>query len=123
LAPFFDGVGDVRLDLLDRLHVDQRPDHGTRLEPVGDLHGTSGLGQPLSEGVSSCTRMRLAQTQVSPALRYFEALVPLTAVSISASSKTMNGALLPRSSDVFSIVAPLGTRSRPRNLRSSAFSA
>jgi hypothetical protein len=22
-----DGVGDVRLDLLDRLHVDQRPDH------------------------------------------------------------------------------------------------
>src|SRR5690242_13970550 len=31
-----DRVGDVRLDLLDRLHGDQWPDHRTRLEPVGD---------------------------------------------------------------------------------------
>src|SRR6266446_6729679 len=37
--------------------------------------------------------MRLAQTQVWPALRYFEAIAPLTAIAISASSKTMNGAL------------------------------
>jgi hypothetical protein len=36
-----------------------------------------------------------------PALRYFEAIAPLTAISISASSKTMNGALLPNSSDSF----------------------
>src|SRR5713101_7061140 len=42
--------------------------------------------------------MRLAQTQVWPALRYFEAIAPLTAISISASSKTMNGALPPSSS-------------------------
>src|SRR6266446_2725715 len=53
----------------------------------------------------SCTRMRLAQTQVWPAFRYFEAIAPLTAISISASSKTMNGALPPNSSDIFFIVA------------------
>jgi hypothetical protein len=45
------GVGDVRLDLLDRLHVDQWPDHRAGLEPVGDLHRTGGLGEPLGEGV------------------------------------------------------------------------
>src|SRR5919201_483934 len=49
----------------------------------------------------SCTRRRLAQTQVWPALRYFEAIAPLTAISISASSKTINGALPPSSSDNF----------------------
>src|SRR5439155_6044117 len=48
--------------------------------------------------------MRLAHTQVWPALRYFEAIAPLTAISISASSKTMNGALPPNSSDIFFIV-------------------
>src|SRR6516162_7094675 len=51
LGAFLDRVGDVRLDLLDRLHVDQRADHGTRLKPVGHLHGTGGLGQPFGEGV------------------------------------------------------------------------
>src|SRR6267378_6403783 len=45
--------------------------------------------------------MRLAHTQVCPALRYFEAIAPLTAASMSASSKTMNGALPPNSSDNF----------------------
>src|SRR5271167_2324862 len=45
--------------------------------------------------------MRLAQTQVWPAFLYFEAIAPLTAISISASSKTMNGALPPNSSDNF----------------------
>ncbi len=44
LGAFLDRIGDVRLDLLDRLHFDQRPDHRTRLEPVGDLHCTGGLG-------------------------------------------------------------------------------
>jgi hypothetical protein len=28
----------VGLDLLDRLHVNQRPDHRVGLEPFGDLH-------------------------------------------------------------------------------------
>src|SRR5438132_13806871 len=45
--------------------------------------------------------MRLAQTQVCPAFLYFEAIAPLTAISISASSKTMNGALPPNSSESF----------------------
>src|SRR6478752_8431141 len=45
--------------------------------------------------------MRLAQTQVWPALRYFDAIAPFTAISISASSNTINGALPPSSSDTF----------------------
>src|SRR5215472_4504493 len=49
--------------------------------------------------------MRLAHTQVWPALRYLEAIAPLTAISISASSNTMNGALPPNSIDVFLTVA------------------
>jgi hypothetical protein len=46
---FLQGVGDVRLDLLDRLHVDQRPDHRSRLEAIGDLHRAGGLGEALGE--------------------------------------------------------------------------
>src|ERR1700756_3361121 len=45
--------------------------------------------------------MRLAQTQVCPALRYLDAIAPLTAASMSASSNTMKGALPPNSSDIF----------------------
>jgi len=45
------GVGDVRLDLLDRLHVDERPDHRTRFEPVGNLHRPGGLSGALGERV------------------------------------------------------------------------
>src|SRR5450755_59369 len=44
--------------------------------------------------------MRLTQTQVWPALRYFDAIAPLTAELMSASSKTMKGALPPSSIDV-----------------------
>jgi len=44
-------VGNVRLDLLDRLHVDQWPDHRARLEPVRDLHRPGGLGEALGKGV------------------------------------------------------------------------
>src|SRR5206468_3542616 len=45
--------------------------------------------------------MRLAHTQVWPAFLYFDAIAPLTAASISASSKTMNGALPPNSRESF----------------------
>jgi hypothetical protein len=38
MGALLDGVGDVRPDLLDRLHVDQWPDHRTRLDPICDLH-------------------------------------------------------------------------------------
>jgi hypothetical protein len=47
LGSLFHGVGDVRLNLLDRLHVDERPDHGTRLEPVGDLRWPGGSAKRL----------------------------------------------------------------------------
>jgi hypothetical protein len=48
------GVGDVCLDLRDRLHVDQRPDHGTRLERVGDLHRTCALAERLAKASRRC---------------------------------------------------------------------
>src|SRR5260370_36470296 len=58
--------------------------------------------------------MRLAQTQVWPALRYLDATAPSTAASRSASSNTMNGALPPSSSDNFLIVsAHWRTSTRP----------
>ena len=41
----------MRLDLLDCIHVDQRADHGARLEPVGDLHRAGGLSEPFRERV------------------------------------------------------------------------
>jgi hypothetical protein len=50
LAPFL-SVSDVRLDLLDCLHVDQRANNRTRLEPVGDFHRPGGLGETLGNGV------------------------------------------------------------------------
>src|SRR5471030_3109537 len=56
--------------------------------------------------------MRLAQTQVWPALRYLEANAPSTAASRSASSNTMNGALPPSSSDSFLMVLALCSISR-----------
>jgi hypothetical protein len=46
----------------------------------------------------------LAQTQVWPVLRYLAIIAPSTAASTSASSKTMNGALPPNSSESFLIV-------------------
>jgi len=61
LGTLFDRVGDVGLDLLDRLHVDQRADHRTRLE-VGDLQRACGVGKPLGEGnrrMPSCVNRSL----------------------------------------------------------------
>ena len=45
--------------------------------------------------------MRFTHTHVCPVFRYFEAIAPSTAASMSASSKTMNGALPPSSSETF----------------------
>src|SRR5712672_2954502 len=50
-APFLTASAMCASDLLDRLHIDQRPDHRTRLEPVGDLHRTGRLSEALGEGV------------------------------------------------------------------------
>ena len=41
----------MRLDLLDPLHVNERPDHRTRLESIGDLRRPGGLGEAFSECV------------------------------------------------------------------------
>src|SRR4051794_16003702 len=49
----------------------------------------------------SCTKKRLVQTQVWPELRYLATMAPSTALSMSASSNTMNGALPPSSIDTF----------------------
>jgi hypothetical protein len=56
---------------------------------VGYLHRAGGLSEAFLKAsqTPSCTRMRLAQTQVCPAFRYFDAIAPLTAISTSASSK------------------------------------
>jgi hypothetical protein len=59
----------------------------------------------------------LAQTQVWPVLRYFEAMAPSTAASRSASSKTMKGALPPSSSETFLMVgAHCAMSSRPTSV-------
>jgi hypothetical protein len=97
------GVGDVGFDLLDRLHVDQGPDHRARLEPVGDLHRARGFGEALGEGVVDAV---LRQDAVGadtglPGIAIFRGDRALTTISMSASSKTMNGALPPNSSDSF----------------------
>ncbi len=61
--------------------------------------------------------MRLAQTQVWPALRYLLARVAFTAVSRSASSKTMKGALPPSSIDVrFMVCAQSATSFLPTSV-------
>src|SRR5207237_2250954 len=55
-----------------------------------------------------------AQTHVCPVLRYFDMIAPSTAASRSASSKTMNGALPPSSSDsFFTVLAHCAIRSLP----------
>src|SRR5215472_15830673 len=51
MRAFFHRVGDVALDLFDRLHVDQRADHHTGFGAVADLHLAGDLGEALREGV------------------------------------------------------------------------
>jgi hypothetical protein len=36
-------------------HIDERPDHSTRIEPVGDLHRAGGLGEARGKGVRGLT--------------------------------------------------------------------
>jgi hypothetical protein len=59
----------------------------------------------------------LAHTQVWPALRYLLTIAPSTALSMSASSKTMKGALPPSSRLSFLIVgAHCAARMRPTSV-------
>ena len=65
----------------------------------------------------SCTYRRLAHTQVWPALRYLLTRAPSTALSTSASSKTMKGALPPSSRLIFLMVgAHWAARMRPTSV-------
>ena len=58
--------------------------------------------------------MRLAHTQVCPAFLYLEVIAPFTAASISASSKTINGALPPSSIETFfTVVAHCANNNLP----------
>ena len=66
---------------------------------------------------AACTYIRLADTQVWPALRYFDCMSPSAAASRSASSKTIKGALPPNSSESFLIVSALWRiRMRPTSV-------
>jgi hypothetical protein len=72
LAPFSDRIGDMRLDLLDRLHVDQGPITAPGSNASATFIAPAVAASPLPfppplagegwVGVPPCTRMRLAQT-------------------------------------------------------------
>jgi hypothetical protein len=89
LCPFFHRAGDTRFDLLDRLHVDQWPYDRTRLEPVGDLHRPGGPGEALVKGVIDAVPHQDAAGAHTglTGIEYFDAMAPLTAISISKSSR------------------------------------
>ena len=67
-----------------------------------------------SSATERCTKKRLAAVHASPMLRILATIAPSTAMSRSASSKTMNGALPPSSIDVRTTVsAHWASSSRP----------
>ncbi len=101
-----DGVGDMFAHFLHRVRVNQRADGDAVIRAVADFQLGDGGFQfgAKASYTPSCTRKRLVQTQVWPALRYFEATAPATAASRSASSNTINGALPPSSMLVFLMV-------------------
>jgi hypothetical protein len=96
LGALLDGIGDVRLDLLDRLHVDQWPDHRTRLEPIGDLHRIGRLGEALGERVvDAALHQNPGGAHALTSVAVFRGDGALNAVSMSLSLRASNGALLP----------------------------
>ena len=50
-APFLTASAMCASTFSTAFNVDERPDHRTRLEPIGDLHGTGGFGEPLGKRV------------------------------------------------------------------------
>lgn len=109
LRAFGDGVGNVFFNFGDGFLVDQRAGRDALLQAVADAQFFHRLLQLLGETVIHpvWTYRRLAQTQVCPALRNFEASAPSTALSRSASSKTINGALPPSSRRLFDVFRAL----------------
>ena len=97
----------MALDLVDRARVDHRPNLRRRLALRSDPESVHAFCELFNEE-HRARRMHedaVGQTQVCPPLRNFAAIKPSTAASISASSKTMKGALPPSSSDIFLIVS------------------
>ena len=93
----------MRLDLLERGLVDERADLDAVREAVGDLEPLDRRGEPLEEGVvdPAWTSIRFAEMQVCPEFRNLQTIAASTAISRSASSKTMKGALPPSSNEIF----------------------
>jgi hypothetical protein len=87
LGALLDAIGDMRLDLFDRLHVDQWPNDRAPLEPVGDLHRAGGLGEAVREGVIDAA---LHQDTVGAyaglaGIAKFQPIGPLAAISMFSS--------------------------------------
>jgi hypothetical protein len=106
-------VVHMALHLLQRGFLDQRALVHAVLKAVAHLGRFDLGGELLDEFVVHAFLhiKRLEHTQVWPALRYLLAKAPSTALSMSASSNTMKGALPPSSSDIFLTVgatAPSG---------------
>jgi len=89
LAPFFTASAMCASTFSTAIMSNEGPDHGARVAAVGDLHRAGSLGKALGER-RPAQGIRLAHTQVCPALRYFDAIAPLTAVSICVSSNARN---------------------------------
>lgn len=73
---------------------------GSRPLPTSSAPIFSANLRPNSSATDSWTRNRFAAVQASPMFRIFAPIAPSTAASMSASSKTRNGALPPSSIEV-----------------------
>ena len=60
------------MTLLDRLHVDERPDHRAALKAVGDLHRTGDLGEALGERVIDAVPQQDAVGRTRRSDRHFD---------------------------------------------------
>jgi hypothetical protein len=70
LAPFLTASAMCASTFLDRPHVDQRPDRGARLEPVGDLHRPGGLAEYLVKASSASSKPRTWVAMGDPLISY-----------------------------------------------------
>jgi hypothetical protein len=96
-------IGHVALDLLDARQVDERPHVDVVGEAVGHHQPCHALGEAGQEVVVDPLLHEdpVGRDAGLPELRYLQVSAPAMAASRSASSKTMNGALPPSSSETF----------------------
>jgi len=71
-GPTLQGVGDVTLAFFDRRFLNEGTDDRALLQSIANLERPRRISQPLRETLrdASCARIRLAETQVWPQLRY-----------------------------------------------------